>query len=126
MKSVPDPTAADISPKVLMCCEAEQEKKLWHGTGWKFVPRDELWITGIGPKHMVQHTISKTHIDMWDRHFLGLKPGCAWTSIICSQPSALAFRPWTAPEDSVLVIPENLIERIYDMANGRLIHTANM
>jgi hypothetical protein len=92
----------------------------------KFVPRDELWITGIGPKYMVQHAISQTHVDMWDRHFIGLKTGCIWSAIICTPQTLLAFRPPDAPRETEILIPENLINRIYDVANRVFIHTANM
>jgi len=91
-----------------------------------FIPRDELWITGIGPDAMIRYAVPKIHVNMWDRHFIALLPGCRWSAIILSTPAALAFRPPNAPRESELLVPEHLIHRIYDMANRRLIHTRNM
>lgn len=129
MKSVCDPSAADESRKILMCCDATHTEI---ARGWKFVPRDnELWIIGIGPKHMVRHIIAKTHVALCGQNFLGLNPGCDWTAMVWPSPQKLkevflAFRPWAASKDSELLLPEDLIHRIYDMANRRFVHTKNM
>jgi len=92
-------------------------------SGFKFVPRNELWITGIGPDAMVQYAVPKIYVDMWDRHFIALFAGYHWSGFLWPdfenlRRVALTFSPADSNEIALYIF-EEYINRIYDIANRR-------
>ena len=91
--------------------------------GVQFVRRTDSFDLMFFKKGLLQQTIDRRHVSFFDRHYIELFSGYVWSAMVF--PDKKCFFEFSKPDEPqypAVVIRENLLERVYDMANRQYLY----